>query len=219
MASGKQPHQSPPDPSKEVSGKLDILAAKIEALQTAISAVQSTVGEVKTTVGEFKKGRFWSTFGPVVIAGGVSVLVASIAAWATLTAAQKSFDSAIAAAQKNLDNAAKNAFEAARGANSLQDYKTGQELIARIENEFAESAVQRSVKKDLGVDLHALKLLADRLKVQSITELSDYAGQLLGAYATKAKHWEDYEQQERHNIEQRCDDASKALDLWARTSP
>jgi hypothetical protein len=42
---------------------------------------------------------------------------------------------------KNLENAAKSAFEGAKGASALQDYETGQKLIVQIENEFAESAV------------------------------------------------------------------------------
>ena len=56
----------------------------------------------------------------------------------------------------------------------MQDCKTVEELIAKID----ESAVQKSVKKKLGADLRAFKVLADRLKVSPLTELSDYAGQL-----------------------------------------
>jgi hypothetical protein len=89
-------------------------------------------------------------------------------------------------------------------------------LIVQIENEFAESAIQQGVKKELGVDLKALKLLADRLKVRELIDLSTYAGQLLGAYWAKTKRWEDYEQQEKTNVEQRCDNASVALTAWAQ---
>ena len=95
-----------------------------------------------------------------------------IASNATLTAAQKNFEAALAVAQKNfettlaaaktnLDNAAKNAFEAGRDASALQDYETGQGLIGKIETEFRESAVQGSVKNELGGDLRGFKLLAD----------------------------------------------------------
>ena len=120
-------------------------------------------------------------------------------------------------AKTELENSAKKAFENARGAFALQDYQSGQQLIVKIETEFAESAVQRSVKKELGGDLHAFKLLADRLKVSSLSELSDYAAQLLLAYSRGDKHWEDYEKQDRQNIQQRGEKASQALGDWAKS--
>jgi hypothetical protein len=51
---------------------------------------------------------------------------------------------------------------------------------------------------------------------ESLTELSDYAGQLLWAYSTKEKRWENYEQQEKQKIHQLSDKASQDLDAWAK---
>jgi hypothetical protein len=223
-----------PDPSpisSEVAERLESVAKRIGAMEGIVGETKTEVGRVKEAIEKLGKRSnwlpFWAGLLSAIIAATGSFIASKNSAQATLDAAQKSFDATLAAAQrsfetslataqKNLENASKTAFENARGTSSLQDYKTGQELIVKIKNEFAESAVQRSVKAELGIDLHALKLLADRLKVPELLELSDYAGRLRGAYWRKEKRWEDYEQQEKENIEQRCDKASEALNNWAQ---
>jgi hypothetical protein len=140
---------------------------------------------------------------------------ARIAANATLSAAQMNFVSALAIAQKNLDNAAKNAFESGRGKNASAEYDIGRNLIVKIKHEFAESGVQGSAKVGLRKDdLVALKTLADKLGVQSLIDLSDYAGQLYAAYQTKTKRWEDYGKQEEPKMEKLADKALQDLNRW-----
>jgi hypothetical protein len=112
---------------------------------------------LETTADKANRNSFWAFLGPGIFA----IIVGVIAAWATVTgdqknfegalaAAQKNFETALATAQNNLDKAAKSAFESARGASALQDYRNGQELVAKIEDELDESAVQRSVKGTAG---------------------------------------------------------------------
>lgn len=55
-----------------------------------------------------------------------------------------------------------------------------------------------------------------RHKLPALTELSDYAGQLLWAHSRGDKHWVDYEKQERQNLEQRGEKALQALEDWAK---
>jgi hypothetical protein len=204
----------------------DVRAA-VDNLKTLVDNAKAAADSAKTAADNTKKGSVWPVLAGAGIAAAASIIVSLIASNATLTAAQKNFEAALGVAQKNfeatlaaaktnLDNAAKNAFEAGRGASALQDYDTGRGLIGKIETEFRESAVQGSVKKELGGDLRGFKLLADRLKVPALTELSDYAGQLLWAYSRGDKHWADYEKQERQNLEQRGEKALQALEDWAK---
>jgi hypothetical protein len=151
-----------------------------------------------------------------IIGAAASYWAAHTAAQATLGAAQKNFEAALAVAKTDLENAARKAFETQRDAAALQDYQTDQNLITSIKAEFEESAIQRSVKKELGGNLHTFKLLADRLKVPALTELSDFAGPLLAAYANGNKHWEDYQKQDKQEMHQRGDRALKALEDWAK---
>jgi hypothetical protein len=210
---------NPPDPFDVINGKLDKLNTNVVELQTAIGQLQTAIGNQQ------KQSRLGFAIQyvlvPIVvglIAAAAAVSVAQKNLEGALSVAQKNLEATLTVAQNNLDKAAKSAFENAKGASALQDYRNGQELIAKIEDEFDESAVGRGVKKGLIPDLHAFKLLADRLKLPALTEFSDHAGQLLGDYWSKTKRWEDYDQQERQNMQEHGNEASKALDKWAGTS-
>jgi hypothetical protein len=195
---------------RDLKAAVDSLRTSVDNAKGAADKAKDSADNAKTAADAAKKGSIWPAF-------WTGVTGAIIAAGASIWVGQRNFDAALAVTKAEIDNAAKKAFETARGASSLQDYETGRGLIGKIETEFRESAVQGSVKKELGGDLHGFKLLADRLKVPALTELSGYAGQLLYAYSKGDKHWVDYEKQERQNLEQRGDKALQALEDWAKS--
>jgi hypothetical protein len=203
----------------DVGAAVGTLKTSVDDVKAAADSAKTAADNAKTAAEKTNKGWFWpallSGVTAAIIAGVASYWAAQTAAQATLGAAQKNFEAALAVAKTDLENAAKKAFETQRGTIALQDYQTGQNLIENIETEFEESAIQRSVKKELGANLHAFKLLADRLKVPALAELSDYAGPLLGAYARGDKLWEDYQKQDKQEMQQRGDKALKALGDWA----
>jgi len=192
----------------DVRVAVDSLRTLVDNAKDAADAAKDSADNAKTAAENAKKGSFWLAF-LTGVAGAI------IAAGASIWVGQRNFDAALAVAKADIDNAAKKAFESQRGAIALQDYQNGQNLIENIETEFEESAVQRSVKKELGANLHGFKLLADRLKVPALSELSDYAGRLLWAYARGDKHWDDYQKQDKQEMQQRGDKALKALEDWA----